>query len=661
MLITILVTTIYALINLILGFGILKYILKQQVYDKSVLVILVTSFLLGEGILSAMWLFLGLIGYFKIAIIVAIIMLIIVWGIFLFSDLERAFKSLWLIFLSEVTKLSFFWKTVLLIATVLIVAIGLKSLLLPPTGDAESFYMVLSKIMAGVGRFLPQPNYYEFSKLSVFGEMHYAALMVLNSFAAAKLFVWFNALCAVGLLIILGTYSGLKSIGKVILLVLLLTSPVFTNFIFDGKVDIFGAVLGLASYYWVLQIKNKNWLAIVLTGLFFGFAIAAKLSNALVITPGLIAIIIWDGYSNWIGKKLNIFVGIKDVLVKIIYIILFAGLAYMPQLVKNAIVFHDPWASRYSVEQSQSWVSTPWTLSVDNIPVDAKKSRQRLVNIIISPSLLEKFKNYTPNNINQIRDWPILEKAFYLISTAPFSFTVWDYPGKGGNLSILVLAFLPLLFFIRSMNISQKQILGMVLMGICVWVLFRSTATTPRYIMATLLLFLPLIAGAVEEFLERKHIFINFLIVVSILFMLCTTLAVNSSIFSKTVKILTKHMKVEDLYGPYYKSFNFLNNQAMNYDRTFLVGYNAFYLKSGLLTTLDNNQEKLEFLFLIQDQPWVYLYNHGFKYVVIQKQVNFLVINQLEHDPKPDNLEIQKIYSDSVTDIFSINQKINNP
>ena len=111
------------------------------------------------------------------------------------------------------------------------------------------------------------------------------------------------------------------------------------------------------------------------------------------------------------------------------------------------------------------------------------------------------------------------------------------------------------------------------------------------------------------------------------------------------------------LYGANYNSSNFLNQKSLDSDRVFLIGYDSFFLKPSLLSSLDNNQEKNDFLFSIQDQLWQYLYNHGFKFVLIQKSANFDVVGRLENDPRPDWLEIIKIYSDQYADIYFLTNK----
>ena len=660
--ISILIATIYAVINFCLGFVLLKYFFRDKFRDIPALAVLASGFLLGQGILSILWMILGLAGFFKLLVILPVLLLIVILSFSAISELKDLFFFLIKSFWSQIRQLSIIWKIIFSLTLITILLFGLGALLLPPTGDAESFYMVIPKIMAGTGRFLPQPNYYEFSKIGFFGEMHYAALMVLNNFVAAKFFVWFNALCVAVLLIVIGNDFKLKTTSKILLLIMLFSSSTFINYIADGKVDIFAAALGLAGYYWATQIRDKNWFASALAGLFLGLAIVAKLSYALVIPLGFAIIIIWNLFLDAKNQELKFLGAVKKGLISTAIIILFTVIVYLPQVIKNKVVYGDPWASRYSLTQSQPWLDSFWShptdegednpLAVVNQP--ALKTESTPVLIPAKTPVKKTVKTITPPQ--QIKDWPATSRLIFLILTSPLAFTVWTYPGKGGNLSILVLSFLPLLFFWRPTNYLQKQIITMTLAGIFLWIIVRSTGVTPRYILPTLLLLLPLMAAAGQKVLEQRKTLLQFIIVASLIFVLASGLFIQLFVFQKFRSNVCA-LKPKTFYGPNCNSLNFLNQKALDSDRVFLVGYNGFYLKPSLLVNLDNNQEKLQFLFLHQDQPWEYLFNHGFKYVVIQKEVNFRVMLQLENDPQPDWLNIQRIYSDKTADIFSIEKK----
>ncbi len=64
----------------------------------------------------------------------------------------------------------------------------------------------------------------------------------------------------------------------------------------DGKVDLFGMALGLAAYYWAVQIRyEQTKIPLFLTGIFSGLSIVAKLSYAVVMIPSIALLVLW-GY-----------------------------------------------------------------------------------------------------------------------------------------------------------------------------------------------------------------------------------------------------------------------------------------------------------------------------------------------------------------------------
>ncbi len=69
---------------------------------------------------------------------------------------------------------------------------------------------------------------------------------------------------------------------------MLFTSTTFTYYVGDGKVDLFGAGLGLACCYWVLQAGRlaDPRRCLLLAGAFAGLAVTAKISLLVVLAAG---------------------------------------------------------------------------------------------------------------------------------------------------------------------------------------------------------------------------------------------------------------------------------------------------------------------------------------------------------------------------------------
>jgi len=263
------ITLLYSIACLSLGLVFLRRFFLKESF--SIWAILSSSFLLGLGILASLWLFLGLGSLFKKPLIWAIIIGIIVLSMPIILPIFRGFVFPKVKGMTKIFRNLSFWKIILLGLIFLIFSYGLLALTTLPQDDAEAFYMVLPKIMASSERLRPQPNYYNFSQIGLMGEMHFAALMSIGNAAAAQFLLWTTSLSIAGLLISLGAMLKLSNRGQIITLIILFTTSTFTLYISGGKVDLFGAAFGLATYLWVLSaFKNNkiNITALILAGLF---------------------------------------------------------------------------------------------------------------------------------------------------------------------------------------------------------------------------------------------------------------------------------------------------------------------------------------------------------------------------------------------------------
>lgn len=657
-------TAIYVLANLLLGLILLKILFCRKLNLFSSLVIVATSFLLGQGILAATWELLGLFGQFKVAIIWGIFALIAVASISIWRDLfqllKKIIKNFWTVFVN----ISFLWKLLLLMILLLMFFFAAGSIILPPSGDAEAFYMVLPKIMAYTGVLQPQPNYYEFSKIGLLGEMHMAALMTIANLTAAKFFVWFATLAAAAMVIAISAKANVKFKGQIIALAILFTSTTFTDYITNGKIDIFSAAFGLAAYYWVLETKKQGQSPIILTGLFMGFAIVAKLSNAIVIIPGILLVLIWNCYRDFKLNHQSIKIFLKQSLISLIILGVFLNIALTAHFIKNGLLFNNPFGVSEKYEKFQwsypiwastrilykfSWPTPKPTPTPTSSPTTIAASTP--MPTPASTPIVEPTPT-PPPEVNKKRN------IIFTFLTYPLAFVFGNRPGQGGNLSVLVMAFLPFLLFLRPMKLIQKQVLVMASLGLAIWLIVRSSATTPRYILPTLLLFTPVIAAGAESIFQKtNHFLLKLTMVGSIFIILLVFLAMHFNMLIGLSSIVLSRSAPAAQYGPYYLGLEFINQKAAADDRVFLVGYYGFFLRPDLLLNMDNNQEKLDIIFFLQTAPWEYMYNHNFKYVIVQKAPHLQAEDGLNSSPRPDWLSIQKIYSDSFTDIYSLEKK----
>jgi len=658
-------TFIYFLLNILFGLVILKLFFRSKWRSYSALTILTNGFLIGLSSFAAIWLILGLLGQFTVLAILSALAVIFLLSFFVWKDFLRLCKKIREIINSSWAELPFSWKILVILIAILMIFFSFGAILLPPLGDAEAYYMVLPKMMAETGVLKPQPNYYEFSKLGFIGEAHYAALMALANFHAAKFFVWLTTFAAIGSIISIGTNLNLKLKGQIIALAILLTSTTFTNYITDGKIDIFSASFGLAAYYWVLETKKRDLVSFILTGLFLGLAVVTKLSNIIGIIPGIAIIIIWNSYNN--AKEIKSFW--QEFLTKTAYNLfitfLFFGLATVPHLIKNSILFNNPLAISNKYENFQ-WSNPVWSPAAVTKATFVVKPPQtetvptvsplpvQIVGNVTEPKPSSKFEKILVFLKKSLSDFKKASAFLIKFSSYPIAFIYGERGGQGGNLSVLVLAFLPFLFF-RSLNYYQKQVLLMFSLCLAIWIVVRAAAVTPRYILPTLLIFIPLVAAKTELILElKKNQFIKSLIWICLFVVILGTLASNLYMWQRFNWVFIKQTNPAALYGPHYPPLNFINNEAKKNDRVFLLGYYGFFLRGDLLANLDNEEEKMDIIFYLKPSPWEYLYERNFKYVIVQKAPHLVAEDYLIQNIETSQFKIKKIYSDPLTDIYSL-------
>lgn len=623
--VSIFTTIIYTLACLFLGLILIRFLFRKEKIETqfSLYALLASGFFLGQGILVNIWLFLGLASWFKVFLIWAILIVTIILGILLWP-----FSSIiWLKIkedLAKIKKLSFIWKVFLFLVGLLILFYALASIILPPSGDAEAFYMVLPKIMAFSERLRPQPNYYAFSQIGLFGEMHFAALMAIASLAAAKFFTWFTALGTAILLLSIANFCGAKIKGQIMALIMLFTSTTFTYYITDGKVDIYGAALGLAAYYWVLQTNKKNnLLPLILTGLFAGLAIVAKYSNALVILPGIFLVI---GWNNYLRARLN-HLRLKEFFLYLFFSLLVVGvfiiLAITPHLIKNWILFDEPLAP-FVFLKSQGW---QW---------------------------LEQ-------------SWYSKETTRFILLTYPIGLIFGQYPAQFGNLSVLVLAFFPLLLFtkIQKQFWQSKlfQVILLAIIGLGLWMIARPSVLAPRYLLATLLLFIvPVAIGFEKVLLGNISKLLKYFLVLSVFFVLFCSVILILGPAQHYYKIFSGKISIDTLKSPYYNSLKFLNSHATKGERIFFAGYYSYYLKPDLLECMDDPRDTAQMSEVNNSKIWDILFQRGFNYILVQKDSQKYMLNLLDDNKKPELFDTEKIYDDDFVTIFSLRSKEpNNP
>ena len=263
--------------------------------------LLATVLLLGQGLLGSIWLVLGLAGEFSLALIVGLLGLCLLIGA---AVARRDFRDislrLWAQMVNHLSGLQAPVRFVAVLALLVVALLGAFNAILPVrfgAGDGIAFYMVLAKVMAASQRVVPVSGHeYNHGVSGFMGEMHHAALLILDSEQAALLFVWVIALSMLAVLVALCGHLGVGRVGKWVAVVMMLSSTAVSFYLIDGKVDLFAAAMGVAALYWALQVERGGGLApaVCLAGLFTGFAVVAKATYALAVALPVAAILFWS-------------------------------------------------------------------------------------------------------------------------------------------------------------------------------------------------------------------------------------------------------------------------------------------------------------------------------------------------------------------------------
>ena len=285
-----------------LGARLLGLILPASTRRKTLppLALAATAMLLGSGALAFLWLFLGLAGWFNPYLVVAMLAACLVAGggeayRLLGSALGRMKAGL-----SQSWALALPWRLLLLLGGGMALLLAAASFIGPVVlgSDASSFYMVLPKMMAFADRLVATTDVVaKHSSFGFLGEMHFAALMALGAGSVAKGFAFIIGMVLATLLLSLATRTGLGRKGQLLVLILLLTTGAYSDYLYDGKVDLVCAAFGLGAVYWALQVgRLPDRPVMLLIGLLVGWGVYAKLSLLISLVPAITLLILWREY-----------------------------------------------------------------------------------------------------------------------------------------------------------------------------------------------------------------------------------------------------------------------------------------------------------------------------------------------------------------------------
>jgi len=213
-----------------------------------------------------------------------------------------------------------------------------------------------------------------------------------------------------------------------------------------------------------------------------------------------------------------------------------------------------------------------------------------------------------------------------------------------------------MLFLPRHLSFSHRlYTLGMIAaFGVITWVIVRPSVFAPRYLLATLLLFIPLIARSTEWVLEteRQKSFISSGILVCLI--LVSVFLLYQDLRKPKVRAFIANYGITCLKAD-CGIWNTINQDAPPGGRVFLAGYFRFWLRPDLIQCISNTNEMELFSSLkTEDERWTFLYEHGFRYLLLNSASHDTIINSLNVNHTPAWLSVTMLEQSNNYSLFRI-------
>lgn len=557
-------TSLTFYISACLGTGIifLRIIkIKSSDFETSPATEVATYFLLGQGLLANVWVFLSLSGLFSKIVVQSVVGIFFIVCVLLGHRTIISLAKQMLVVVNEFKHTNWQWK-LLLVTTIVMWLSWITSIGRPPTADATRFYLALPKVVSASQHLKVLPGYEEVASLGLQGEMHFAAFMTLKSPITIQLFSWLTLTAGCLLLLALGRNIGLDRHAQLLVFCIVFTSSAVIELSGSGKTDLFALAFSFAAYYWIFKINKKWILTSLLTGLFSGLAIVAKISYIANFLPSLIFILIWKFFIDLKNKNHQFLpfmvIGLSAVFIAI----------QMP--IKNQILFSNPLAP-YGMADL---VDQVW---------------------------------YGPDTVNRIR------------LTLPFAIVFGDYWAQVGGISPLLLMFAPLLITLRKPRYiieSPTAVLSIAaLFGLLFWIFYRPAAFAPRYFLGCALIISIPISKAAREFSHNNN---KMIIATSMITIISVYTFYYGRIFVplRTIEFINNP---ENCFSKTHcELISTINNNLDIGERIFMNDSFRYWLRPDTIQCALSTQETQTYLSLeTSEQRWKYVVGRGFHSILV--------------------------------------------
>jgi hypothetical protein len=431
------------------------------------------GFVMGQGVLGALWLGLSLVGILHSSLIWFVCTLGWALGCLVILRLHRqtrhSVERIWVSISSFLNGHNWYFWMGAGIVTVCLLR-GLIALLPTAVDDALYVYLVLAKAIAASHTVELQPFVQpSFGLLPLQIEMHWAALFLISNETAITVWDYLCALSflsAVGLLTLTITASRRAALLAVLMM---LSTPAFYEMMGGGKTDNAAAQYGVAAFLSLVLWPALSRRSVVLASSCLGWMVASRYTNIIVIPAFILFAIMLVRRSRKVAPADSSPQKLEDSWVSLALIgCIAAGIAVVPMLVKNWLLVGCPLAPQFGCQET-FWAS------------------------------IYKLAHITRQNIS------VHDLFFY-----PFVWTFASRQDMLGNISPLFVGFFPFLLTSRCSTVVRPALMAGLagLVSIGTWWLVKPLILYTRWLLIPLALFtIPLSASAVaaeQDFRQNR-------------------------------------------------------------------------------------------------------------------------------------------------------------
>ncbi|MFT3894639.1 MAG: hypothetical protein QM730_23670 [Anaerolineales bacterium] len=428
--------------------------------------------------------------------------------------------------------------------------------------------------------------------------IQFTALMLSFGDQSARLFSW---MCGVVIIIVgmaIGERMKLSKRALYILLMLMVTTTALSDLMGDGKVDLISTAPAVAAIYWIVVgsvDRQLNRSSLLLVGFLCGLAIVGRPFNAFLL--GIFIILFY--FQNILSKNGFGRTDFKPSIISLFWIGVGVGVLGLYHLFANWIILGNPFAFITSLSKINP-SNGPW--------------------------------GFNPQTI-------FLFRLFY-----PFVATYLNTPQSLGNMSPVIVAFIPILFIQdvrKDIHISRElfNLAVVCLVTLLLWVFLFFTVLEFRYVLSIwIILFIPL-AQIVAGILENQDYVLRTTLSLSIIALL---IFIN---IRTAYSVLDTYSPIDKLGNPqctgsrFCEYLNSINNSAAPGDCVLTLSAFRYYLRTDLFicSTGHDEYQRLQAASQIDSAAlWGEIYRQGYKYIAYENDYTTRHA-QLEIIPDPNN------------------------